>query len=275
MTQNSHNDIYHWVYVVGTTVLGGVVAFGSFYPQSHFFAFMIFAAWLALVVVYELSINFTPAEIVVCIIPIFGFALLGYHSVGPNLPAETENHGWLMPADWPVPTTNCFPDGRGLMFIAGRNITKFDSDVPKAALLTIDSTHIISVEQKGDKLSFDVDLFDEDGNIAVKIIRNEFHLMPNSKLSYQERSDDRSEITVYDNKDREMLYIKYANPKTVFIRGIFHSPEGKSAVIDNDAITLHGTSTIKMSRSCARNTAFVLNTSGFSAPTVPRSPPGN
>jgi hypothetical protein len=93
------------------------------------------------------------------------------------------------------------------MFIAGRNISKFDSALVKAALLTLDSTHIISVEQQGDKLSFDVDLFDEDGNIAVKIIRNEFHLMPNSKVSYQERSEDRSEITVHDNKDREMLYI--------------------------------------------------------------------
>ena len=161
------------------------------------------------------------------------------------------------------------------MFIAGNNITKFDSDVPKAALLTIDSTHIMSVEQKGDKLSFDVDLFDEDGNIAVKIIRNEFHLMPNSKMSYQERSDDRSEITVYDNKDHEMLYIKYANPKTVFIRGIFHSPEGKSVVIDDRAITLHGTSTIKMSSDCARDIGFTLNTSGFSVSPFSRSPSGN
>lgn len=98
----------------------------------------------------------------------------------------------------------------------------------------------------------------------MKIIRNEFHLMPNSKVSYQERSDDRSEITVHDSKDREILYIKYANPKTVFIRGIFHSLEGHSAVIDDRAIILHGTSTLTLVGNCARDIAFTLNTSGFS-----------
>jgi hypothetical protein len=131
------------------------------------------------------------------------------------------------------------------------------------------------LNKQEDKLSLDVDLFDEDGNIAVKIIRNEFHLMANSKVSYQERRKDRSEITVHDNKDREMLYIKYANSKTVFIRGIFHSSEGTSAVIDDDAVTLHGTSTLSMVGNCARDIAFALNTSGFSVSPFPPSPAGN
>jgi hypothetical protein len=264
--------MHYWIYGAGATILAGIVAFISFYPQSHFVAFMVLAAFCSLVAAYQLyTIDFSPAEIAISIIPIFGIALVGCHVVGPNLPAETENHGWLLPAELPVPTTNCFPDGRGLMFIAGRNIAKFDSDAVKATLLTLDSTHIISVEQQDNKLSFNVDLFDDDGNIAVKIIRNEFHLTPNSKVSYQERSDDRSAITVHDNKDREILYIKYANPKTVFIRGIFHSSEGNSAVIDDDEITLHGTSTLTLAGNCARDIAFTLNTSGFSV--SPFSPP--
>jgi hypothetical protein len=57
---------------------------------------MILAAACSLVAVYQLYIvDFDPAEIAVCIIPIFGFAVIGYHIVGPNLPAETESHGWL------------------------------------------------------------------------------------------------------------------------------------------------------------------------------------
>jgi hypothetical protein len=132
--------MHYWIYGAGATILTGIVAFISFYPQSHFAAFMVIAAFCSLVAVYQLyTMDFSPAEIIISIIPICGIALVGNYIVGPTLPAETDNHGWLIPADLPVPTTNCFPDGRGLMFIAGRNIAKFDSSAVKATLLTLDS----------------------------------------------------------------------------------------------------------------------------------------
>jgi hypothetical protein len=264
VTLGNRSDILHWTYGVAAAILGGLIAFVSIYPQNHFLALMIFAAALSLVAIYELYIvDFSLSEIAVCIIPLFGFALLAYYVVGPNLPAETETHGWLVPANLPLPTTNCTVSDHGLMFIAGSNVTTFDSPFSKAALLTLDSTHLISVERQGNKLSFDVDLFDEDGNIAVKIIRDEFHLMSNSKFAYRERSDDLSEITVYDNKDQEILYIKYENPSTVILRGVFHSSDRALATITNDAILLHGHPSVRLAQNCARNMAFTLNTVGF------------
>jgi hypothetical protein len=102
MNQDGNGTIHYWIFGARVTILGGVIAFISLYPQSHFLAFMILAASCSLVAVYQLyTTGLALAEIAVCIVPIFGLALVGYHVVRPNLPAETENHGWLIPADLP------------------------------------------------------------------------------------------------------------------------------------------------------------------------------
>ena len=96
---------------------------------------------------------------------------------------------------------------------------------------------MLSVERDGSRLAFDADIYNEAGYLAVRINRNEFHLV-SGEYSYQERSDNRSELTVYDKRGRKMLDVYYANPNTVLVRGFFTSPDGTRVQIDDKQITI-------------------------------------
>jgi hypothetical protein len=62
------------------------------------------------------------------------------------------------------------------------------------------------VERDESRLAFDADIYNNTGNLAVRIVRNEFHLV-SGEYSYQERSRDRSTITVYNKQGGGMLYV--------------------------------------------------------------------
>lgn len=51
--QNPHHAVYHNVYVLGTSVLVGIADFIFLWPESHLAAFLVLAAWLGLVAIYE------------------------------------------------------------------------------------------------------------------------------------------------------------------------------------------------------------------------------
>jgi hypothetical protein len=162
---------------------------------------------------------------------------LAYY-IGPNFPEETATHGWLYPANDRVPTTNCFPDRPGIMFILGHNISKIDNTIEKFIVLQVDKTPLIAVERDGDKLMFDVDIYNKDGVIAAKIDRGEFRLNPNA-IFYGEHADKNpSDLTVYDDHNQKLLHIYYANTSTVFITGVFYSETGTKAVISDESISV-------------------------------------
>jgi hypothetical protein len=92
-----------------------------------------------------------------------------------------------------------------LLFIAGTNGALMESP-DKSTLLNIGNSTQLSVERDESRLAFDADIYNNTGNLAVRIVRNEFNLV-SGEYSYQERSGDRSTITVYNKQGGEMLYV--------------------------------------------------------------------
>jgi hypothetical protein len=195
----------------------------AFGPLSHFWAIFPGAVVISVLVSAELPIKWGIAASA----SIFAIAALVYFVSPPILPEETETHGWLLPANAPTPENGCdqMPRPTGaLLFVAGTNGALPESP-DKSTILNIGNSTQLSVERDESRLAFDADIYNNTGNLSVRIVRNEFHLV-SGEYSYQERSGDRSTITVYNKQGGEMLYVYYANATTVLIRGLFTSPDG-------------------------------------------------
>jgi hypothetical protein len=185
--------------------------------------------------------------------------------VGPNLPEETATHGWLYPANDRVPTTNCAADHPGTMFILGGSIAKIDDTIQRVILLQVEKTPLIAVERSGDRLLFDAYIYKKDGVIAAKIDRGEFRLNPKAIFYGEHANNSPSDLTVYGDNNQELLRIYYANPSTVFIRGVFYSEDGTQAIITNDSISV-ATKGPKMtfSKNCFHNSGLGVSQNGVS-----------
>jgi len=173
-----------------------------------------------------------------CISVLLAVSAYGYYLYkGPTPPEETETHGYLLPSNYPTPTTNCLPGMKGMMFILGGNISKIDDTISRLVVLQVDDTPLVAVERSGDKLVFDSYIFDKNDVIVAAVDRGEFHLKA-GQYFYSTRSDDRSDLVVYDNQRHPVLHIFYANPTTVFITGVFYSEKGTKVVIDDTSIEI-------------------------------------
>ena len=83
---------------------------------------------------------------------------------------------------------------------------------------------LLSITATTNGLLVDADIFSPDGHLAARIRQNEFYLV-SREISYSEsRDNDRSTLKVYDPEGNRMLYVKYANPNTVIIDGVFYAP---------------------------------------------------
>jgi hypothetical protein len=147
------------------------------------------------------------------------------------------------------------------MFILGRNITKIDNTIQKFIVLQVDKTPLIAVERDGDRLIFDADIYNKDGVIAAKIDRGEFRLNPNAIFYGEHANKNRSDLTVYDDHNQQLLHIYYANPSTVFISGVFYSETGTKATINDNFISVFSTpNTVNFTANCFHD--FGLGVSG-------------
>ncbi len=71
-----------------------------------------------------------------------------------------------------------------------------------------------------------------DGRFMAKIDRNEFKRNPHTTW-YQKRPD-RSTLAIYDDHDREVLYVRYMNSHAIKIRGIFTYPNQQRTLMITD-----------------------------------------
>jgi hypothetical protein len=207
--------------------------------RSHFWA--LFAAWFGVLALLLLDGGFSRKAMGVIASTAAIFCAVVYFVAPPELSEETETHGILLPASEPTPR-----NGRGILgvqipdnailFIAGAN-GAWTTSQGKSQVLKIGEVTVLSVERTGNDLAFDAEIFDEKGELVVRIIKDEFHLIA-GKYSYRDRSGDRSKITVYDSKGAEMLYINRANPKTVIVRSVFNTPDGLTVRATDDEILL-------------------------------------
>jgi hypothetical protein len=165
------------------------------------------------------------------------FCSIIYFVAPPILPEETETHGWLLPANEPTPPNGCdsmAPPKEAILFLFGSNGVWSTSN-EKIHVFTLGSCPVLSMQHKAHRLLIDADLFDNSGNLVVRITKNEFNLV-SGQYSYGERSEDRSTIAVHDRQGNEVFYIRYVNPAVARVRGEFSCRDGTTAIITDDRV---------------------------------------
>jgi hypothetical protein len=162
-----------------------------------------------------------------------------YFIVPPVLPDETDIHGWLLPAREATPVNACGGEPRpkdAILFVFGTN-GAWTIGNEKLNVLEVGNCVLMSMQREGMQLAFDTDVFDTSGELIARIEKNEFQLVP-GKFSYQRRSEDRSDMTVYDKHGDLLLSIRYLNAGVVKVNGTFVCSDMTKVVVTDDAATL-------------------------------------
>lgn len=210
----------------------------DWWPKSHFWALLPATAILIALSMAEFRklVGLALASAVVVA------AVLIYFLAPAELPPETLEHGWLLPANEPMPPNGCHLrelrqlDDPWILFVAGSSGVLTDNP-GKSRVLTIDDAAILSVERDGNRLMFDADIYSPStGNLVARIVRNEFHLIASEYSYHSDRDNDRSKLAIYDKKGDEIFFVEYVNPKAVRIRGVFASPSGMTVNISDSRI---------------------------------------
>jgi hypothetical protein len=100
--------------------------------------------------------------------------------------------------------------------------------------LWVGSCPVVSVERTPDSVNATVDLYDSEGNLIAHLQDNvleSFH----GKGFRAERSGLNA-ISVRDERDREWLNLRYVNPTTLSVRGLFGCAGHPMVAVDGDGI---------------------------------------
>lgn len=238
---NNHNDLYHWVYVFGTTFLVGLVDFAFFWKENHFIALLILAFWIALISIYELGVRrFTWVFIL-------GFVMLCCSLAGlthlhwPDIPEDTDREAYLWPSAKPPPSGLCeakghLPTGAAKVFLgSNENWVLGSNDTP---ILTLDERPILTAKVSDGALLFSLDVFDQKHRIIAKIRDDKAVLIP-ARYSYKVRSDDKSELVLFDEYDREIFRVQVFQSNALIVTGRFVGPDGTSVYVDSHGVHMN------------------------------------
>ena len=216
--------------VVFELLLFGIDIFGI-WPTSHVAALWVGAAGISIALYRH--------------IPATGLALLLIATVflislvaQPQLPLnETEIHGWLTPANDPLPPDNAcahfsLPSPNSFFLLLGESGV-YDADTA----IKICGHAVLWVDYRDDKVFPDADIFD--GRILAQIRNGEFFLNPNNYFR-RERPDAHT-LVVYDQMAKERLNIRFLNPHAIQITGIFTYPDCSHILtLTKTKLTLNG-----------------------------------
>jgi hypothetical protein len=168
----------------------------------------------------------------------------------PTPPHETESHFWLVPANDPDPSGNpcagfigsAVP--RDAIFLHIGPLVYWiaaDEIVRSHVLIAIRHVPLLLFNRQGSKVSISGDVLDSAGFLVADIERNEVHLVQ-GEYAFPKRPDG-STIEVIGRKREELLYLRFANPTTIRLRGTFpipNSPAGTPPVVITDSAIENG-----------------------------------
>ncbi len=232
--------------------------------ESHFWTLVVAIIGIGALAYAEFSHLWFLATVALSIVS----STIIYFRAPPILPTETPNHGWLLAANDRTPLNGCSQfrmPSDALLFIAGTNAAWTQSK-GKSTVLSIGGTSILSVERDGDRLAFDADIFDEAGELVVRVVKNEFHLI-SGKFSYaDDRTADRSTLAVFDKFGKEMLFVKAVNKTTVVVRGRLMAPDHSGVFIDDQQMIVNFNGHLEMNCKAGFSgprAGFVISKNGF------------
>jgi hypothetical protein len=261
-----HQSIDHLVYTVGSgCLIAAIVNFVVVWPEHHLLALLVFAALLSAPLIAELHKRGVENHVIGGIVFWLFTAAFVSSAFFPDLAAETDIHGWLIPARDPSAKTAC-PDrpwsltanvedqtkqltlalgttGMQIPYIrATPDATSKDiadaknENERQRTALQIGTCKALAVRRTSAGISVDADIASPSGDIIAEIRDNEFHLVP-SQIAFPRRPD-RSTLTLIGRKGEELLWIRYLNPRSMKVRGLFSCAGHGTIRVADDVISV-------------------------------------
>jgi hypothetical protein len=142
-----------------------------------------------------------------------------------NLIRRPENEGVLIPARDPNPPANCQIPKDAFAVFFGNNV---DWTTGASAVLTVKREPIIAFDHDSKKLKLTtLRVYDDQNNIIARVDADGFWTSPLVRI----KKPDKSTLIVFDHLDQEVLDLRFLNPHTVSILGIFHSPSIPTPIV--------------------------------------------
>jgi hypothetical protein len=164
---------------------------------------------------------------------------------------DTEVYGSLKPANLPTPKNGC--DGRiaadAIKIILGDNGIVREGFGSLVAL-GIKACHALVMERRPDGVFINASLYDPQGQRVLSIRDNKITAL-NGENYIARQSRDGSRLTIRNNRQAELFYVRFLNPTTVQARGFFGC-EGGPIVHVQDGQPIPG---FFMTNSCMANAA--------------------
>lgn len=112
------------------------------------------------------------------------------------------------------------------------------STAEHVTVLNVRGIEVLALRRTSNGLAINAKTFSEDGKIVAEIIDNQFYVNPNN--FFRMDKPDSHSLVVYDGRDRKVLDIKYLNPHSVSILGIFRVPGALPLTIGETELSLGG-----------------------------------
>lgn len=127
------------------------------------------------------------------------------------------------------PICPVFPSGALKVFL-GKSAAWSSAD--EVTILRIKGTDVLSLVRTPNGMAIQAKTFSEDGRLVAEIVDNRFYVNP-ANFFLMKRPDAHS-LVVCDKQGREVLNMRYLNPHSLRILGIFQVPGSPRVVITND-----------------------------------------
>jgi hypothetical protein len=218
-----------------------VFDFRDEWPKNHVSALILGVIAVSSILLIELPWKkwaMTTAALVIS-------AAIVWSVAPPVLPGETVNSGLLIPADDATPKTACTPNtpkndatGAGWFFvtIAGGGVFTV-TPTDRLIAISVDGRPTVVIERSEKGILLDVDMFNPDGTLAVRIEKNAW--TASTAQTFKATKIDTSTLSVVGVHGEELLWVRYMNANTVKINGTFYKiGDPQPVVITDSAISL-------------------------------------
>lgn len=167
-------------------------------------------------------------------------ATIYYHkegSVAAQVDLVEALKGLLVPGNEPDPP---LPSGcpgvppNDLKVFLGDSLAYTSKD--ELTLLRIKGIDALGLRRTPNGVATFAKVFSEDGKMVVQIVDNHFYFNPGN--SFRVDTPDSHTLAVYDSLQMQILYIRYMNPYSIRVKGIFPTPRGTPVVITDNELQL-------------------------------------
>lgn len=163
---------------------------------------------------------------------------------------DAEYSGTLIPANDPNPPDppHCQVPPDVVRVFLGNSLGWAKGGIIR--VVSLNGVEALTIIHTAAGIVIEANVLSSDKRYVAMIENNQFRRNPNT--SWYHKRPDSSTLAIYDDYKRELLYVRYANPNVVIVRGIFHSIDGKPLIIGEDKIIYSNGTT--MERVCVGET---------------------